>query len=62
MTAKSKTPGRKTPLSDQIIADKARNASGKLNEQRFAATGRTTRVQGHVSAHNKRTQGRKDSR
>jgi hypothetical protein len=62
MTNKSKTPGRKTPLADQHIAAKAKKTSGKLTAQRFAATGRTTRVQGHVSARNKRMQGKKDAR
>lgn len=59
---KSKTPGRQTPTADETIAAKARNDSARLTAQRFAVTGRTTRVQGHVSAHNKRTQGRKDAR
>jgi len=62
MTAKTKIPGRKTPASDQHIAAKAAKSSGKLTAQRFAATGRTTRMQSHVSARNKRTQGKKDAR
>lgn len=60
--AKAKLPGRKTPAADKKIAAHAKDAVGNLTAQRFAATGRTTRVQGHVSAHNKRTQGKRDSR
>jgi hypothetical protein len=62
MPARSKKTGLKTPTSNQKIAATAKTASGDLKAQRFAATGRTTRVQGHVSAHNKRTQGKRDSR
>jgi hypothetical protein len=62
MPTKSNKPGRKTPKSDKKIAAQAKGAAGNLTAQRFAATGRTTRVQGHVSAHNKRTQGKRDSR
>lgn len=60
--AKAKLPGRKTPAADKKIAAHAKDTVGKVTAQRFAATGRTTRVQGHVSAHNKRTQGKRDSR
>lgn len=60
--ARAKLPGRKTPAADKKIAAHAKGAVGNLTAQRFAATGRTTRVQGHVSAHNKRTQGKRDSR
>jgi len=59
---KSAKPGRKTPKSDRKIAAQAKETTGNLTAQRIAATGRTTRVQGHVSAHNKRTQGKRDSR
>jgi len=62
MPTKSNQPGRKTPKSDKKIASKAKGTVADLTAQRFAATGRTTRVQGHVSAHNKRTQGKRDSR
>ena len=60
--AKAKLPGRKTPVPDKKIAARAKKVVGKLTAQRFAETGRTTRVQGHVSAHNKRTQGKRDLR
>jgi hypothetical protein len=59
---KSKKSGLKTPKSDKKIAAQAKGTAGNLTAQRFAATGRTTRVQGHVSAHNKRSQGKRDSR
>lgn len=59
---KSAKPGRKTPKSDRKIAAQAKETTGNLTAQRIAATGRTTRVQGHVSARNKRTQGKRDSR
>lgn len=62
MSVSSKIPGQKTPASDKKIAAKATKTVGTLTAQRFAGIGRTTRVQGHVSAHNKRTQGKKDSR
>ncbi len=62
MPTKSNKGGGKTPLSDKKIAVHAKEAAGNLTARRFAATGRTTRVQGHVSAHNKRTQARRDSR
>lgn len=62
MTAKTKIPGRKTPSSEKKIATQARDSEGNLTAQRFAGIGRTTRVQGHVSAQNRRTQGKKDSR
>ncbi|MEO6750830.1 MAG: hypothetical protein ABIZ04_02725 [Opitutus sp.] len=62
MPTKSNKPGHKTPKSDKKIAVQAKETAGNLTAQRFAATGRTTRVQGHVSAHNKRTQGKRDSR
>jgi hypothetical protein len=62
MPARKKNSGRKTPSSETKIADQAKATAGNLKSQRFAATGRTTRVRGHVSAHNKRTQGKRDSR
>ena len=62
MPTQSKQPGRTLPASDRKIAAQARETVAYLTAQRFAATGRTTRVQGHVSTHNKRTQGKRDSR
>lgn len=62
MPAKSNNPGRMTPTTDKKIAAQAKETANQLTAQRFAATGRTTRVQGHVSAHNKRTQAKRDSR
>lgn len=62
MNTSAKKPRRKTPSSDKKIAAQAKKTVGNLTAQRFAATGRTTRVQGHVAAHNKRTQGKRDSR
>jgi len=62
MPTRSKKPGRKTPSADAKIAAEAKSTAGNLTAQRIAATGRTTRVQGHVSAHNRRTQGKRDSR
>ncbi len=62
MSSSSKVSGQKTPSSDKKIAAKAGKALGKITSQRFAETGRTTRVQGHVSAHNKRSQAKRDSR
>lgn len=62
MSTQSNKPDREIPISDKKIAAHAKKTVGKLTAQRFAATGRTTRVQGHVSAHNKRAQGKRDSR
>jgi len=62
MPTKTSKLSRKTPRPDKKIANQAKETAGKLTAQRFAATGQTTRVQGHVSAHNKRTQGKRDSR
>ncbi len=57
-----KINGLKTPASDKKIAVKAKETEGNLTAQRIASTGQTTRVLGHISAHNKRTQGKRDSR
>ncbi len=62
MPKKTKMPGRKTPTTDQTIADRAKKAAGSLTAQRLAGIGRTSRTQGHVSAQNKRNQGKRDSR
>jgi len=62
MSSSAKVSGQKTPSSDKKIAAKAGKTVGNITSQRFAATGRTTRVQGHISAHNKRTQAKRDSR
>jgi len=62
MPKKTEMPGRKTPTTDQTIADRAKKAAGSLTAQRLAGIGRTSRTQGHVSAQNKRNQGKRDSR
>jgi hypothetical protein len=62
MPPRKKKSVRKAPVSDRKIAAKGKSAAGKLKQQRFAATGRTTRVQGHVSARGKRAQARRDAR
>lgn len=62
MSTSSIIPGQQTPKSDNKIAGQAAKTVGNLTAQRFAGIGRTTRVQGHVSAHNRRSQGKKDSR
>lgn len=53
---------RQTPTPDKKIAAKAKKTVGKITAQRFADTGRTTRVQAHMSSRGKRTQAKRDSR
>lgn len=62
MPTKQKKPNSTAPASDKKIAAQAKETAGNLTAQRFASTGQTTRIQGHVSAHNKRTQGKRDAR
>ena len=49
-------------VTGRRVAAKAKKVSGKVNTARIAQTGLTSRIQGHVSARGRRTQGKRDSR
>jgi hypothetical protein len=57
-----KKPSKKMPATDKKIAAQGDKATGKVTEQRFAETGQTTRVQGHVASRGKRNQAKRDAR
>jgi hypothetical protein len=62
MPSRAKKAVRKSSAADQNIASKAKQAKGNIKQQRIAATGKASRVRGHVSARGKRAQAKRDTR
>lgn len=50
------------PTQGKRIAAKARKAAGKVKADRFAKSGVTTRLKGHVTLQVKRAQARRDAK
>ena len=55
-------PPKKAPKTAAKLAPTSRAADDKLKQQRFAAAGPSTRIQGHVAAHGRRSQAKRDAR
>ena len=53
---------RAVSVRGRKIARKAKGLKGSLTRQRLDQTGLTSRIRGHISAHGKRTQAKRDAR